>query len=284
MLNNFILRVDCADRPGIVAAVANALVAAGCNIEDAAQFSDRFSGRFFMRVVFRPLVAAEGSGRFTDAFSKIATAYDMTWDVRPAGQKVRALVMVSQHDHCLNDLLYRCRTGQLNIDIPAIVSNHDSCASLVKNAGIPFHHLPVTQAAKSDAEGKLAALVDETESEIIVLARYMQVLSDDFCRKYAGRYHQHPPFLPPRLQGREAVPSGVGARREDHRRHRAIFVTADLDEGPIIEQQIARVTHAATPEDMVISGRDVETQVLARALSFYAARRIFLHGNRTVIL
>jgi formyltetrahydrofolate deformylase len=283
MKDHYILRVDCPDRPGIVAAVANALLQAACNIEDAAQFSDRFSGRFFMRVVFRPLSPAQRAERFSELFAPVAQSFGMTWDIHPADAKVRTLVLVSKADHCLNDMLYRARTGHLKLDITHIVSNHETCRPLAAQAGIPFTCLPAGAAAKKRQEEQIAALVDGTQAELVVLARYMQVLSDEMCRRYAGRViNIHHSFLPgfkgakPYHQAWERGVKIIGAT--------AHFATADLDEGPIIEQQTARIDHAMTPEALQVLGRDTEAQVLSRALSFYADRRIFLHENRTVIL
>ena len=287
MQNHYILRVDCPDRPGIVAAVANALVTADCNIQDSAQFSDPFSGRFFMRVVFRPLPpAAEGNmghQRFTAAFAAIAGSFDMRWDIHASAERTRAVIMVSKADHCLNDLLYRVRTGNLNLEIAQIISNHGTCAPLAAQADIPFTCLPVANGNKAEQEAAVAALVEDTGAEIIVLARYMQVLSDAMCRRYAGRIiNIHHSFLPgfkgakPYQQAWERGVKIIGAT--------AHFVTSDLDEGPIIEQQTVRIGHAPTPDQMAILGRDVEAQVLAKALAFYAERRIFLHDKRTIIL
>ena len=288
MTASYILRVDCPDRPGIVAAVANALVSADCNIQDAAQFGDSHSGRFFMRVVFQPLQAAErgataGHQRFLAAFADSVDRFDMRWDVRAAAEPTRAVIMVSKADHCLNDLLYRRRTGQLNLDIAHVISNHEECRALADQAGVPFTCLPVDKGSKLQQEASVAALVEQAEAEIIVLARYMQVLSPELCARYKGRIiNIHHSFLPgfkgasPYRQAWERGVKIIGAT--------AHFVTPDLDEGPIIEQQTARVTHASGPDEMAVMGRDIEAQVLARALAYYAERRIFLHGNRTIIL
>jgi formyltetrahydrofolate deformylase len=283
MKDHYILRVDCPDRPGLVAAVANTLLQAECNIEDAAQFSDKFSGRFFMRVLFRPLQGADGQKRFSALFAPVAKSFGMIWDIHPEDAKVRTLVLVSKSDHCLNDILYRARTGYLKLDIAHIVSNHENCRPLAAQAGIPYTCLPVTDAAKPAQEKQIANLVEGTGAELIVLARYMQVLSDGMCRKYQGRaINIHHSFLPgfkgakPYHQAWERGVKIIGAT--------AHFVTGDLDEGPIIEQQTARIDHAMTPGALQVLGQDTEAQVLSRALAFYADRRIFLHGNRTVIL
>ena len=283
MKDHYILRVDCSDRPGLVAAVANALLQAECNIEDAAQFSDKFSGRFFMRVVFRPLKADEGAQRFSDIFAPAAKAFGMIWDIHPEDENVRTLILVSKADHCLNDILYRARTGHLKLDIAHIASNHEACRPLAAQAGVPFSFLPVAAENRAAQEDQIAALADGAKAELIVLARYMQVLSDGMCRRYQGRMiNIHHSFLPgfkgarPYHQAWERGVKIIGAT--------AHFATSDLDEGPIIEQQTARIDHAMTPEALQVLGQDTEAQVLSRALAFYADRRIFLHGNRTVIL
>ena len=282
MTDHFVLRVDCVDRPGIVAAVASAMVRSDCNIEDAAQFSDKFSGRFFMRVVFRPLNTDAGE-RFAQEFKPVAVSYGMQWDVHVEAARVPALVLVSKADHCLNDILYRMRTGHLPLDIKYVASNHTDCETLTRQHDVPFRHLPVTPQNRAAQEEALAALIEDNGIELIVLARYMQVLSNNFCRRYAGRIiNIHHSFLPgfkgakPYHQAWERGVKIIGAT--------AHFVTPELDEGPIIEQRTARIDHAMTPEKMRVLGQDIEAQVLSRALAFYAARRIFLHGSRTVIL
>jgi formyltetrahydrofolate deformylase len=207
----------------------------------------------------------------------------MTWDIHGERDRVKALVLVSRADHCLNDILYRTRTGHLKLEIVQVVSNHTDCQALVAQAGLPFVHLPVTPDTKTAQEEKIANLIDETGAELVVLARYMQVLSNGLCRRYEGRIiNIHHSFLPgfkgakPYHQAWERGVKIIGAT--------AHFVTADLDEGPIIEQQTTRIDHAMTPEKLQVLGQDIEAQVLSRALAFYADRRIFLHGNRTVIL
>jgi len=282
-MTDYILCVDCPDRPGILAAVASTLHQADCNIEDAAQFSDAFSGSFFMRIVFRPLAEEDRGRRFAEAFAPVAEKFGMTWDIHSEQDRVKALLLVTRADHCLNDLLYRSRTGHLKLDIVSVVSNHTYCQALVEQAGLPFVHLPVTPDTKAAQEERIANLIEETGAELVVLARYMQVLSNGLCRRYAGRIiNIHHSFLPgfkgakPYHQAWERGVKIIGAT--------AHFVTADLDEGPIIEQQTTRIDHAMTPEKLQVLGQDIEAQVLSRALAFYADRRIFLHGNRTVIL
>lgn len=278
----YILRLHCQDSPGIVAAVATALSVCGCNIEDSAQFNDRLSGRFFMRVVYAPV--EEGAQRlFAVHFEAIAVKFSMTWQIDNEQEPVRTLILVSKDDHCLNDLLYRWRTNHLAIDITGVAANHDTNRKLVESHGLPFHHLPVTTATKAAQEAQIAELVETTKTELVVMARYMQILSDSFCERFAGRViNIHHSFLPsfkgakPYHQAYERGVKIIGAS--------AHFATADLDEGPIIEQQTVHVDHTHTPQRMQALGRDTEALVLARALQLYTERRIFLHGIRTVIL
>jgi formyltetrahydrofolate deformylase len=277
-----ILRLHCPDRPGIVATVATALSDSDCNIEESAQFHDPFSNYFFMRVVVSP-VADGGMERFRKSFTAIATRFEMGWSLTPLAQPVKTLILVSKEDHCLNDLLYRWRTRQLNIDITAIASNHETCAGLAGERGLPYHHLPIEGGTKLRQEAALKDLIERTGSELIVLARYMQVLSDEFCAAHPGRIiNIHHSFLPafkgakPYTQAFERGVKIIGAT--------AHFATPDLDEGPIIEQETVRITHAHTPEKMAQTGKDTESRVLARAIGLYTERRIFLHGRRTVIL
>ena len=273
-----ILCAHSPDRPGILAAVANAVAEAGCNIEDASQFNDQLSGQFFVRIVF-----SGPAQQFCASFAALAARYDMGWAVHPESEKVRTLMMVSKDDHCLNDILYRWRTGHLPVEITGVISNHETARALVEERGLPFHYLPVTKETKAAQESGVAEIIDGTDTELVVMARYMQILSDDFCRRYAGRViNIHHSFLPgfkgakPYHQAYERGVKIIGAT--------AHFATADLDEGPIIEQETARITHAHTPQKLQILGQDTEARVLARALQFYTERRIFLHGGRTVIL
>jgi formyltetrahydrofolate deformylase len=278
----YILRLHCNDSPGIVAAVATSLSNCGCNIEESSQFNDPLSGRFFMRVVYAPLEPG-GEQRFAVQFQSIALQYAMNWQIDNQAEAVRTLILVSKEDHCLNDLLYRWRTNHLSINITAVAGNHDTNRKLVEDHGLPFHHLPVTAATKPAQEAQIASLVEATRSELIVMARYMQILSDDFCRKFAGRViNIHHSFLPsfkgakPYHQAYERGVKIIGAS--------AHFATADLDEGPIIEQATEHVDHTYTPQKMQALGKDTEARVLARALQLYTERRVFLHGIRTVIL
>ena len=277
-----VLTLKCCDKPGVVAAVATCLANNECNIEESAQFNDPLSGQFFMRVVFTPLQDGCLNG-FNKRFAEIADQFEMTWDVCDLTKPLKTLIMVSKEDHCLSDLLYRTRTKHLNIEITAIVSNHETCRSLAEDKNIPFHHLPITKDNKVEQETKLAEIVKETDTELIVLARYMQILTDQFTKDHEGRIiNIHHSFLPgfkgakPYHQAYERGVKIIGAT--------AHFASPDLDEGPIIEQEIMRITHAYTPKKMQAAGRDIESRVLARAVDMFAKKSIFLHDARTVIL
>ena len=278
----YILRVTAKDQPGIVAAVASALSEAGCNIEDSAQFHDHKSQHFFMRVVFAPL--NDGAlEAFRASFHAIAEDYAIKWRVTPKDETVKTLILVSKADHCLNDLLYRWRTGALPIDIAAIASNHTVCEDLARIRDIPFHHLPITAETKPEQEASLRALIAATGAELIVMARYMQVLSNDFCNDYVGRViNIHHSFLPGFKGARpyhQAYARGVkmiGAT--------AHFATADLDEGPIITQDVVPIDHRHGPAELQLMGQDVEARTLAKAVQLYCERRIFTHSGRTVVL
>lgn len=276
-----VLRLDCIDQPGIVAAVATTLSNNQCNIEESSQFFDRFSGRFFMRVVFQPLEAG-ATGRFTEGFRANAARFDMKWDVCDLSAKIPTLIMVSKADHCLHDLLYRAQTASLNIDIKAIASNHMEMKPLANQHNIPFHYIPIEH-GRETAEALLEKLVAETGSELILLARYMQILSQQFCSKFPEKIiNIHHSFLPgfkgakPYHQAYERGVKIIGAT--------AHYATSDLDEGPIIAQDIEHINHALPPEKMQQIGRDIEKLVLAKATQLYTERRIFCHSNRTVIL
>lgn len=277
-----ILHLHCPDRPGIVAAVATCLAGHGCNIEDSSQFNDKFSNFFFMRTVFSP-TRPNAATDFIAAFEKIGSDFSMTWTVHDEDARTPILIMVSKADHCLHDILYRWRSGQINVDIKGIVSNHADNEAIAQQHGIPFTLLPVTADNKRAQEEKLHQIVQETGAELIILARYMQVLSDDFCGLYPGRIiNIHHSFLPgfkgakPYHQAWERGVKIIGAT--------AHFVTKDLDEGPIIEQETVRIDHAHGPEKMQVLGKDIESRVLSRAIAAYVERRVFLHNNRTVIL
>ncbi len=281
--DTYILRIDCPDKPGIVAAVAGCLRDCGCNIEESAQFNDKLSGRFFMRTVVSPYEEGASVDNFAAAFTGIAGHYDMDWALTPSNEKVKTIVMVSRADHCLNDILYRWRTNHLPIDIVAVVSNHETNRQVVEDRGLRFEYMPVDKDSKAVQEEKLMALIAETGTELVALARYMQVLSDNMCSHYPGRIiNIHHSFLPsfkgakPYHQAYERGVKVIGAT--------AHFVTADLDEGPIIEQQTVPIDHTMEPGKLQILGRDTEARVLSRALQHYTERRVFLHGGRTVIL
>lgn len=278
----FVLRLQCIDTPGIVAAVSTALRDCACNIEESAQFFEHSSGQFFMRVMFSEL-APEAASNFTRAFAPSAQQFAMNWRVCNVAEPVKTLLMVSKEDHCLADILYRWQSRSLMIDPLAIVSNHAVIEPLATQHDIPFHHLPVTPVTKAEQEQRLRHLITGTGAELIVLARYMQVLSDQFTADFAGRViNIHHSFLPgfkgakPYHQAYERGVKLIGAT--------AHFVTPDLDEGPIITQDVQHVTHRDTPDMMRQLGRDTESRALARALKLYAERRVFVHGNRTIIL
>jgi len=277
----YTLTLSCPDRKGIVSAVAGHLAGADCNILDSAQFGDPDGGRFFMRVSFaseRPTSVA----RLRETFAPVSAAFGMHATFYEQVARTRTLLLVSKLGHCLNDLLYRQRTGALPIEIPAIVSNHRDFEPLAASYGIPFHHLPVTPESKAPQEARLLELIDGERCELVVLARYMQVLSPELCARLGGRViNIHHSFLPS-FQGarpyQQAYARGVkliGAT--------AHYVTADLDEGPIIEQDVARVDHSHTVERLAAAGRDVECAVLARAVQWHAEHRVLLNGARTVV-
>ncbi|EJT00867.1 formyltetrahydrofolate deformylase (plasmid) [Rhizobium sp. CCGE 510] len=253
----------------------------GCNIVDSSQFDDLSTGRFFMRVSF---VSEEGIGAevLTEGLKPIAEKFRMEAELHLQTQRMKVLLMVSRFGHCLNDLLYRWRIGALPIDIVGVVSNHFEYQKVVVNHDIPFHHIKVTKENKPQAEAQLLDLVEQTGTELVVLARYMQVLSDAMCRKMSGKIiNIHHSFLPsfkganPYKQAYERGVKLIGAT--------AHYVTADLDEGPIIEQDTVRINHAQSADDYVSIGRDVESQVLARAIHAHIHHRVFLNGNRTVV-
>lgn len=283
MMQSWILRVDCRDRAGIVAAVAQTLAQTGFTIEESAQFNDTLSGHFFMRVVFRGASESADQAAFARAFQPVAQGFAMEWSLHPQGEAVPALILVSKADHCLHDLLGRVKTGRLPLAIRAIVSNHEDLRDLAEMYGCRFIHNPVSARNKPQTEAQLRAIMTETGSELVVLARYMQILSADFCADHPGRIiNIHHSFLPgfkgarPYAQAHARGVKLIGAT--------AHFVTADLDEGPIIEQMTQRISHRDDPTRMMNIGKDIESLTLARALAYYAERRIFLHGQHTVIL
>ncbi|HEX7655926.1 MAG TPA: formyltetrahydrofolate deformylase [Sphingomonas sp.] len=276
------LRLSCVDRPGIVAKVAALLAGKGANIVDAQQFDDRLNGRFFMRVVFE----LQGQGNveaIRSAFAPVGKELGADWLLRGPGERQRVLLMVSKFDHCLGDLLYRWRTGELDMDVVGVVSNHPQRALHTSMIGeIPFHYLPVTKETKPAQEALLKQIVRETGADLIVLARYMQILSDDLAQFLSGRcINIHHSFLPgfkgakPYHQAHERGVKMIGAT--------AHYVTADLDEGPIIAQDVEPIGHNDTPDDLVRKGRDIERRVLASAVAWHLQDRVLLNGVRTVV-
>jgi formyltetrahydrofolate deformylase len=281
MTQSFTLTIACADQVGIVYAVTGFLKAQNGNITDSAQFNEADSGRFFMRVAFDALNPTS-LGVLKAAFAPVAAAFNMDWALYDRAQPTRVMILVSKFDHCLRDLLYRHSMGELPIDIVAIVSNHRDCYQIAAQHDVPFHHLPVTADTKAAQEAKLLALIDEYDVGLVVLARYMQVLSDGLCRSLAGRViNIHHSFLPsfkgakPYHQAHARGVKVVGAT--------AHFATADLDEGPIIEQGVVQVNHAYAAEELVALGRDIERLVLARAVRNFAEHRVLLNGIKTVV-
>ncbi|ONK13628.1 formyltetrahydrofolate deformylase [Streptomyces sp. MP131-18] len=279
--SQFVLTLSCSDKPGIVHAVSSYLFMTGCNIEDSQQFGDRDTGLFFMRVHF----SAEGRvepEKLRASFAAVGDTFRMDWQLHPADEKMRVLLMVSKFGHCLNDLLFRARSGALPVEIAAVVSNHPDFSELAASNDVPFHHIPVTADNKAEAEARLLRIVEDEGVELIVLARYMQVISDDLCKRLPGRIiNIHHSFLP----------SFKGARPYHQAHARGVkligatahYVTAELDEGPIIEQEVERVGHELTPKQLVAVGRDVECQALARAVKWHSERRVLINGHRTVV-
>ncbi len=268
--------------------MAAAIVDAGGNITASHQFEDPGTGTFFMRVAVAPAVqgvdiAGFGAG-FRSALEPVARRFAMTWQLNQSARRTRTLIMVSLGGHCLNDVLYRARNGSLPIEVPAVISNHLTLAPLAEFYGVPFHHVPVTRApgSKQAAEARLRGLIDELDVELVVLARYMQVISDELCGSMPGRMiNIHHSFLPsfkgaqPYHQAHRRGVKLVGAT--------AHYVTPDLDEGPIIEQDVTRVDHAMSAQDLAAAGRDVEAQVLSRAVRWHAEHRVLLNGSATVV-
>lgn len=280
--SQFVLTMSSQNRPGIVAAVATYLFEHGADIREAQQFDDTETGKFFARMAF-DLVGGTGIGTLREGFAAIAAPLGLRWELNDHSTPRRVLLMVSKFDHCLADLLYRWRIGELEMTPTGIVSNHgiEAYAGL-DFGGVPFHHLPITRETKMEQEAQIWALVQETKSELVVLARYMQVLSDALAQKLRGRcINIHHSFLP-----------GFKGAKPYHQAHgrgvkligaTAHYVTADLDEGPIIEQDVERITHADTPDDLVRKGRDIERRVLARAVRNHLEDRVILNGSKTVV-
>ncbi|HTO32877.1 MAG TPA: formyltetrahydrofolate deformylase [Pararhizobium sp.] len=280
-MSAYVLTISCKSTRGIVASVTGYLAGIGCNIVDSSQFDDLQTGLFFMRLTF---ISEEGVDHtaINKDFKPVAEKFAMNWALHSSEHRMKVLLMVSRFGHCLNDLLYRWNIGALPIDIVGVVSNHFEYQKVIVNHDIPFHHIKVTKENKPQAEARLMEVVEQSGAELIVLARYMQVLSDAVCKKMSGRIiNIHHSFLPsfkganPYKQAYERGVKLIGAT--------AHYVTEDLDEGPIIEQDVARITHAQSPDDYVSIGRDVESQVLARAVHAHIHHRVFMNGDKTII-
>lgn len=279
----FILTFSCPDQPGIVAKVSGFLFGLNANILSAQQHKDPINNQFFMRVVFGFSTEAALPSDLFEQIESLAVSLHLDWTLTDCRQKKRVLLMVSKFDHCLADLLYRMRVGELDMDVVSIVSNHPKSALNLKNFGdIPYHHLPITKATKPKQEAKIKAIIEETNTELVVLARYMQILSDDFSAYLSGRcVNIHHSFLP-----------GFKGAKPYHQAHRrgvkmigatAHFVTADLDEGPIIVQDVEQISHVDTPKDLVRKGRGIEQRVLSRAVGYLLEDRVLVNGSTTVV-
>lgn len=275
-----ILCLTCLDKPGIVAAVSGALKDNNCNIEESSQFNDPRSKKFYMRVVFSGIT--NNVEQFIKSFPDMANLFSMDWQIADTLKPVKTMIMVSQYDHCLHHLLYQTKNKTLPIEITGIISNHETSRTLAKSYDIPYHFLPMPK-DKQAQERKVRALIDDTQSELILMARYMQILSEDFITDYEGRViNIHHSFLPgfkgarPYHQAYERGVKSIGAT--------AHFATIDLDEGPIIAQHVVSVDHTHTPEKMQALGRDIESLTLNKAVKNFAEHRIFIHDNRTIIL
>ena len=280
MKQTYILTLSCPDRLGLVHAVSGFLLERGGNIEEAAQYNDQDTGLFFMRVQFHCVRLTHQDLRSQLGF--FARPYSMQWSLHATAQPMRTVLLVSKEGHCLNDLLFRWKSGLLALDIRAIISNHRDFYQLAASYNVPFHYIPVTADTKAKVEARQFEIIETEGAELVVLARYMQILSDDFCQKLAGRaINIHHSFLPsfkgakPYSQAHDRGVKLIGAT--------AHYVTADLDEGPIIEQDVARADHSKTVEDLTAMGRDTESQVLARAVKWHCEHRVLLNGHKTVI-
>jgi formyltetrahydrofolate deformylase len=280
--DSFVLTIVCPDTVGIVAAVSGFLAERECFIEESNHFGDPDTMCFFMRTRFSPREASFTRARFEVGFRTIASKFDMMWQLHDRKVLPRVLIVASKHDHCANDLLYRYRTGTLRMTVPAIVSNHMDLAGLAEWHRIPFFYVPVTPETKDDAESRLTEIVEDTKADLIVLARYMQILSDEMCHRLEGRLiNIHHSFLP-----------GFKGARPYHKAHdhgvkligaTAHYVSPELDEGPIIEQMVERVDHTHSVDELEAVGRDVESMTLARAVKLHIDHRVFLDGNKTVV-
>ena len=275
-----ILTLQCKDRAGIVSSISTCLFQHGGNITEAQQFNDPDTGGFFMRVAFA--IDDVEVPELKAALGTVASPFEMTWTLRPEDEKKKVLILVSKLDHCYRDLLHRMHTGELNMEVVGVVSNHPPQSQLIVAKGIPFHHLPVTKETKAAQERRIMDLVNETKADLVVLARYMQILSDDLASFLSGRcINIHHSFLPgfkgarPYHQAHERGVKLIGAT--------AHYVTGDLDEGPIIEQDVERVRHSDAADILVRKGRDIERKVLSRAVGYHLADRVFLSGSKTVV-
>jgi formyltetrahydrofolate deformylase len=280
-MSEYVLTLSCPDRPGIVAAVSGVLAERDCNITESQQFGDRDTGRFFLRTQFD---APEHLGdALRAAFTALTAEFALDWRLYDVAVPARVLILVSRLGHCLNDLLYRWRSGLLGIDVVAVASNHPDMRPLTQSYGIDYHHLPVNKDNRAAQEAEILALVEHYQADVVVLARYMQILSDDFCAKLPGRViNIHHSFLPsfkgakPYHQAHERGVKLIGAT--------AHYVTPHLDEGPIIEQEVARVDHTHGPDELMAVGRDMECLALARAVRWHAEHRVLINAERTVVL
>ena len=276
---DLIASLQCADQPGIVHAMTSAVLACGGNIIENQQFTDPTTNTFVMRTRFETSQGIDGANKsLNEGLSK----FNPSLHIRPTSQKPRALVMVTKESHCLRDLLYLEELGELNIEIPLVISNREDLRGLVESHGIKFMHLPVTSETKSAQEAEILKQIEALKIDFVVLARYMQIMSEDFCKRLPGKIiNIHHSFLPgfkgakPYHQAHDRGVKIIGAS--------AHFVTSDLDEGPIIEQDVAHVTHVATPEELIAIGRDIERRVLAKAVKFFADDKVFIVGHRTVV-
>ncbi len=280
-MTQFILKITCADRPGIVASVAQCIAGKGGNIIESAQYSDQTTGTFFMRVAFAPAPHLSIDA-MRAAFEPIAEQFAFDWQIFDAEQKIRAAIMVSKGGHCLNDLLYRVSTGRLPMKVTSVISNHKTWQRRAEHDEIPYHYVPVTSETKAAQEATLIALLEDQQVDLLILARYMQVLSHDICSQYSGRIiNIHHSFLPsfkganPYHRAHARGVKMVGAT--------AHYVTGELDEGPIIAQDVSMVDHADSIDDLIAQGQDIESRVLARAVKAHIEQRVILNGNRTVV-
>ena len=280
--DNFIFTGTCRAGSGVVAAVTSFLADRDCYICALEQFDDESTDKFFMRAVFRRQENSPSIDQMAEAFAEVSDKFDMSWKFHNPALAVKTLLLVSKYDHCLDDLLYRRRKGEFNMEVTAVVSNHQDLRPMVEREGIRFIHLPVTKDTKAQQESRLLEIIEETESELVVLARYMQILSNDLTHKLSGRcINIHHSFLPgfkgakPYHQAYDRGVKVIGAT--------AHYVTSDLDEGPIIEQILTRVDHGYGPEHLVRVGRDNECMALAKAVKYHIERRVFLDGNKTVV-